>query len=174
MRISLSKKPLFHPPSKTGAFDSTHLCVRCSRRTLSSTAIPGTSPLRQTYRKYSTLKDELPFAERLRRKIWGTDNPPGLKNPYGEGSQLRRETRPGQTLENERVREEEPADVAEEAAGKASVSGPPLDEWEGYKPATTWDGLRSIGGPTGWWEEAWDAEHQFSGYDEGHYANMPC
>ncbi len=25
----------------------------------------------------------LPWTERVRRKIWGTDNPPGLKDPYG-------------------------------------------------------------------------------------------
>jgi hypothetical protein len=33
---------------------------------------------------------KLPFTERLRRKIWGTDNPPGLKDPYGGPSFLER------------------------------------------------------------------------------------
>ncbi|KAL9614915.1 MAG: hypothetical protein Q9167_000657 [Letrouitia subvulpina] len=33
-----------------------------------------------------------------------------------------------------------------------------------YKPASTWHGLESIGGPTGWWEKEWDQEHQFFGY----------
>ncbi|KAI4162869.1 MAG: hypothetical protein LQ342_003586 [Letrouitia transgressa] len=32
-----------------------------------------------------------------------------------------------------------------------------------YKPASTWHGLESIGGPTGWWEKEWDQEHQFFG-----------
>ena len=35
---------------------------------------------------------------------------------------------------------------------------------EGYEPATSLDQLESIGGPTGWWEEAWDRQHQFNGY----------
>ena len=34
-----------------------------------------------------------------------------------------------------------------------------------YVPATTWEGLDQIGGSTGWWEEAWDAENRFTGYD---------
>ena len=33
-----------------------------------------------------------------------------------------------------------------------------------YKPAQTWDGLERVGGPTGWWEEQWDREHQYLGY----------
>ncbi|KAI4210012.1 MAG: hypothetical protein LQ351_007119 [Letrouitia transgressa] len=32
-----------------------------------------------------------------------------------------------------------------------------------YKPASTWHGLESIGGPTGWWEKEWDQDHQFFG-----------
>ena len=35
---------------------------------------------------------------------------------------------------------------------------------ESYKPATSLDDLEPIGGPSGWWEEAWDKEHQFKGY----------
>ena len=31
-------------------------------------------------------------------------------------------------------------------------------------PATTWDGLESTGGPTGWWEDAWDKSHPFEGF----------
>ena len=39
-----------------------------------------------------------------------------------------------------------------------------------YVPATTWEGLDQIGGSTGWWEEAWDAENRFTGYDFDHEA----
>jgi hypothetical protein len=37
---------------------------------------------------------------------------------------------------------------------------------QNYIPATSWDGLDRIGGASGWWEEAWDAEHQFEGYTQ--------
>lgn len=45
----------------------------------------------------------LPFTEKLRRKIWGTDNPPGLKDPYGGPSFLERR----QMRAEERKRQEE-------------------------------------------------------------------
>lgn len=32
-----------------------------------------------------------PFTEKLRRRIWGTDNPPGLKDPYGGEGVIERE-----------------------------------------------------------------------------------
>ncbi|KAL8801984.1 MAG: hypothetical protein Q9182_004113 [Xanthomendoza sp. 2 TL-2023] len=33
-----------------------------------------------------------------------------------------------------------------------------------YKPATSGEELEAIGGPSGWWEKAWDEEHQFQGF----------
>ena len=44
----------------------------------------------------------------------------------------------------------------------ANPAATPLDV--DYVPATTWDGLDQIGGAAGWWEAAWDEEHQFQGY----------
>lgn len=32
-----------------------------------------------------------------------------------------------------------------------------------YTPAVSGEGLEMIGGPTGWWEEAWDEQHQYRG-----------
>lgn len=40
---------------------------------------------------------------------------------------------------------------------------PAVDDSD-YTPAVSGEELETIGGPTGWWEEAWDAEHQFQGY----------
>ena len=53
----------------------------------------------------------------------------------------------------------------EQAQAKGSMEEEEIEvpEKEDYKPATTWDGLVSIGGPTGWWEEAWDQEHEYKG-----------
>ncbi|KAI4177250.1 MAG: hypothetical protein LQ348_005867 [Seirophora lacunosa] len=39
----------------------------------------------------------------------------------------------------------------------------PVDDVD-YKPAVSGEELERVGGPSGWWEEAWDAEHQFAGY----------
>lgn len=33
-----------------------------------------------------------------------------------------------------------------------------------YEPATSWDGLPKIGGPTGWWEKVWDEDNKFQRY----------
>ncbi|KAL8784888.1 MAG: hypothetical protein Q9213_003701 [Squamulea squamosa] len=33
-----------------------------------------------------------------------------------------------------------------------------------YTPATSGDDLEAVGGPTGWWEKAWDEEHQYQGW----------
>ncbi|KAL8922153.1 MAG: hypothetical protein Q9208_005348 [Pyrenodesmia sp. 3 TL-2023] len=40
---------------------------------------------------------------------------------------------------------------------------PPIDDPD-YTPALSGEGLETIGGPTGWWEQAWDEEHQFQGF----------
>lgn len=34
-------------------------------------------------RRYASGSGNTPFTEKLRRRIWGTDNPPGLEDPYG-------------------------------------------------------------------------------------------
>ncbi|KAL8986897.1 MAG: hypothetical protein Q9177_003846 [Variospora cf. flavescens] len=39
----------------------------------------------------------------------------------------------------------------------------PVDDID-YKPAVSGEELERVGGPSGWWEEAWDEEHQFVGY----------
>lgn len=46
------------------------------------------------------------------------------------------------------------------------VPAPVVDDPD-YAPAVSGEDLETIGGPTGWWEEAWDAEHQYYGYDVG-------
>jgi hypothetical protein len=94
--------------------------------------------------------DNTPITERVRRKLWGTDNPPGLKDPYGgEGVFEKKFKRAGQApmqqgepegdqgtpAENQVATAEDTAstDVAEDA-----ISGE-------YVPATTWEGLDRVG-----------------------------
>ncbi|KAL8717316.1 MAG: hypothetical protein Q9225_005433 [Loekoesia sp. 1 TL-2023] len=42
-------------------------------------------------------------------------------------------------------------------------SMPTVDDVD-YTPAVSGEGLEMIGGLTGWWEEAWDEQHQFQGF----------
>jgi protein kinase C substrate 80K-H len=52
-----------------------YVCGSCQHQTLRQH-----SPPTQWLRNASS---GLPFTERLRRAIWGTDNPPGMEDPYG-------------------------------------------------------------------------------------------
>ncbi|KAI4230659.1 MAG: hypothetical protein LQ349_006115 [Xanthoria aureola] len=40
----------------------------------------------------------------------------------------------------------------------------PLDDDPYYTPATSGEELESLGGPSGWWEKAWDEGHQYQGW----------
>ncbi|KAI4120829.1 MAG: hypothetical protein LQ338_006738 [Usnochroma carphineum] len=49
---------------------------------------------------------------------------------------------------------------------------PAVDDSD-YTPAVSGEELETIGGPTGWWEEAWDAEHQFQGVNHRFIPPVP-
>lgn len=70
------------------------------------------------------------LTERLRRKIWGTDSPPGLKDPYGGQGFFERQWGNKRRPEQEGERDTEETDIA-----------PP----DSYVGATTSDGLERIG-----------------------------
>ncbi|PKX90837.1 mitochondrial 54S ribosomal mL50 protein [Aspergillus novofumigatus IBT 16806] len=77
-----------------------------------------------------------PLTERVRRKIWGTDNPPGLKDPYGGEGVLERKWK-----KQPEQQEEEPARGSNEALETQSEDV--LSDT--YEPATTWEGLPRVG-----------------------------
>lgn len=85
-----------------------------------------------------------PLTERMRRKLWGTDNPPGLEDPYGgEGVVGKQLFKKGQAeKQGEQPGQGAPAETkpaaAEEGAADDAVSGD-------YEPATTWAGLERVG-----------------------------
>jgi len=118
------------------------ICCQCLAH---APSLPQSSSLDRHAIRHASSKN-LPVTERIRRKIWGTDNPPGPKDPYGESKLFPRK---------EEVEEEDEA---------TSLSAPlkPEDD-PSYKPADTWEGLDRIGGAKGWWEAAWDAENQYEG-----------
>ncbi|KAL6234667.1 hypothetical protein BDW75DRAFT_240883 [Aspergillus navahoensis] len=93
--------------------------------------------------------DNTPITERVRRKLWGTDNPPGLKDPYGgEGVFEKKFKRAGQALKqqepegDQRTPAEDQAAAAEDTALADVTEDVPSRE---YVPATTWEGLDRIG-----------------------------
>ncbi|OJJ42971.1 hypothetical protein ASPZODRAFT_75413 [Penicilliopsis zonata CBS 506.65] len=82
-----------------------------------------------------------PLTEKVRRKIWGTDNPPGLKDPYGGDGAISRALG-GSTNENnlaESTGQQELETVTGEDPLAAAASS------SGYVPAMTWEGLPTIG-----------------------------
>ncbi|KAL2218017.1 ribosomal subunit 39S-domain-containing protein [Thermoascus aurantiacus ATCC 26904] len=98
--------------------------------------------------------ENLPFTERVRRKIWGTDNPPGLKDPYGGEGAIERALR--KRREAKGLVEEEPQpspEVQEEIA-------PPAD----YKHAETWDGLENMGHLGRWYELSPTEADEYNGF----------
>lgn len=68
-----------------------YVCASCRGRAV----IPSRA------QQQTRLNSDVPFTEKLRRKIWGTDNPPGLKDPYGGPSFLERRMGRGQQAQQE-------------------------------------------------------------------------
>ncbi|RAL15648.1 mitochondrial 54S ribosomal mL50 protein [Aspergillus homomorphus CBS 101889] len=80
------------------------------------------------------------LTEKVRRKIWGTDNPPGLKDPYGgEGALERRFKNKGAQV----IEEAETPEASQAIDAAASEDAVPASA--DYEPATTWDGLDRVG-----------------------------
>ena len=126
---------------------SNYICIQCRLRAISHLQKSAFST--STPRKASN--DKLPYSEKLRRRIWGTDTPPGQKDPYVRESPSDQSKTQQQDVSISDSSSEIDATTAEDVRQSA------------YVPATTWDGLEQIGGATGWWEQAWDQEHKFRG-----------
>ena len=159
--------------------DSGYVCLNCQLRALSTSRKPAPSQrpntLSQSRRYASNDGFEGSFADKLRKKMWGTENPPGQRNPYVKESPEEREERLAEEEEREAremeerdfqrmrkarkddviIREEDIVDdVAKDEEGMEAeppegFSLPPKE----YKPATTWKGLRHIPG----WKVAQEA-----------------
>lgn len=129
------------------------VCVACRSR-LSSVpqrAALSTSAAYRAQRDGSSSSEKIPFSEKIRRRIWGTDSPPGEADPYGNLSTFDQTKKRGESvIEPEETPEEENAVIKPEKTS--------------YVPATTWDGLEQVEEFGGWWKENWDEEHRFRGY----------
>lgn len=76
--------------------------------------------------------NQVPFTEKMRKKIWGTDNPPGQADPYNEHRFDMNQAR-GELVGEDRRSEWEKRKPAIPSA------------FDDYEPATVWDGLEHVG-----------------------------
>ena len=134
----------------TIAFTRPYVCRGCKKQAQELNRLGH-----QQHRPVSN--QNMPFTEKLRRKIWGTDNPPGLKDPYGgpgflERRRMNAQQRNAQQQEAVRQEEEEEQEeilpIREEGLDveEANTSIPHRE----YQPAETWDGLQHVGHKGHW------------------------
>ena len=118
------------------------VCLICRIR--ASGSVPRAS-FSTTTKRFESLS----VTERMRRRIWGTNSPPGQTDPYAQLTQEERE----RDLQRQKT-----AEVNERAADvEKKVS-------HVYVPASNWDGLESVGGFGDDSTATWDPEHQFQGW----------
>jgi hypothetical protein len=121
---------------------SPHLCSACMHQGASySTSLIRPAPA----------NTKAPFTEKIRQRIWGTDQPPGQEDPYGDASVFDRTKRGLEKTEVEEPETPEALETAEATATEVSAD---------YEPAHTWDGLEEVGG----FSEYWDSDNQFRGF----------
>ncbi|KAL1986805.1 hypothetical protein VTN96DRAFT_5458 [Rasamsonia emersonii] len=113
---------------------SLYVCSNCRQDFL-----PRASPSPQTTRRNAS--GNVPFTEKVRRKLWGTDNPPGLKDPYGGEGVIEKAIRKRTQGDVEQKQEPEPEKEVEQLSETQAEIAPPQE----YTPATTWDGLERVG-----------------------------
>ncbi|KAL4930695.1 mitochondrial 54S ribosomal mL50 protein [Aspergillus undulatus] len=83
-----------------------------------------------------------PITERVRRKLWGTDNPPGLKDPYGGEGVFEKKFKKSQASRQAQEGENAPTEIQQEAATEEAVEETTSGD---YIAATTWEGLDRVG-----------------------------
>lgn len=127
---------------------SRSLCPACHRAYLPPTRALSTTPSHRA-------SNAVPFTEKLRRKIWGTDSPPGRADPYSKESVLDQANKAKQQPE---VPKEEELEVERVKAAPAVAA-----DDANYEPAASWDGLEEVGDYEEFWEEEWTKEHPFQG-----------
>jgi hypothetical protein len=145
-----------------------YICSSCRRQAL-----------RQHISHQRTIRNAssgLPLTERLRRSIWGTEDPPGLKDPYGGLSffERRRQEAQGGHQATEPAADElrdlvpEPAPttpheraIENEGSSRSVIIQDPEQYDPDYVPAITWDGLACVGASRHWSKKRPGSEGSF-------------
>lgn len=82
--------------------------------------------------------------ENFRKRIWGTEEPPGLEDPYGGPSIV--EERNAAKQRKAAKQPKEPASKAATTSEQPAQAPQPVDD-PNYQPAITWEGLAEVGEP---------------------------
>lgn len=90
----------------------------------------------------------------MRRKIWGTDRPPGQADAYGGLGNIEKKLKPGKQKEETAQQKEEVLENEVVQQRRAPVTQALSDD---YAPADTWDGLVEVG-------EVPAEDYHFEGY----------
>ncbi len=128
-RLSRLDRPIGRLRPRSTSSSSSFLCSACLRRAPFSTSI-----------RCFAEQGKVPRTERLRRTIWGTDEPPGLKDPYG-GPSIAEERQAARATEESLSNEGKL--VQESKKPQSNTPAPVIDA--SYEPAKTWDGLEEVG-----------------------------
>ncbi|PGH33925.1 hypothetical protein GX50_03246 [[Emmonsia] crescens] len=138
-----------------------YVCSTCRRQCLPQSLRPINHQFQ--FRRYTPSnssqnndRGDLPVFEKLRRKVWGTDKPPGVKDPYGSESQLDHVEPLAELSEPHSPAEME----MEEGERGIRIATAEEKEHGEYKSADTWEGLRQVGVEQ-WWESPRNAEDYF-------------
>ena len=117
------------------------ICMQCRIRATTAVRRPN-PPISLSYlsRRHAASS----FTDRLRRKLFRSEVPPGAEDPYGKEGNF------------ERMRRER------EQEGKELESEEEMIDPSGYVRATTIEGLEFIGGPD-WGLAEWEAQKPFQG-----------
>lgn len=117
---------------------SSYLCPSCGAHTNSFSTSQVPTARTTTY------------TDRIRQRIWGTDNPPGLADPYGDSSVIDKSLQKWRKTEDVGEKEKEVSAITSTKSSESTTA---------YVPAETWDGLEQVGG-----EEFWEPEHPFRSF----------
>ncbi|KAL8992021.1 MAG: hypothetical protein Q9169_007439 [Polycauliona sp. 2 TL-2023] len=141
LRLSSFRNPkpsLSNPPSR-------YICQQCRHR--ASLPPPAISPTifpipfnRRTYATEPTIPDKFQayFNEKIGKRLFKDGQIPGAPR-------------------------EDDAKQPDEEPAYPPARDIVVDDSD-YKPATSGEELEAVGGPSGWWEKAWDEAYQFKGW----------
>ncbi|KAL8700720.1 MAG: hypothetical protein Q9201_005289 [Fulgogasparrea decipioides] len=155
--------------SSTGS-SSRYICLQCRHRASvqQTPPLPTLSqnlPLTRSYADNSSGIDRFQegLTGLLKRRLFRQDDTP---SPLDEESRIQQ----GKEKGTGKQPQEQPSVESDVQTQNADIGQRPLRETApvtddpDYEPATSGEGLEMIGGPTGWWEKAWDEHHQFRGF----------
>ena len=136
---------------------SSYTCLQCQLHAYRASHKTNPPFIHLPTRRHASFMD----TEKWRKRIWGTETPPGPKDPYtdsyGQPSVLDQ-----MREERQRDNQEEPHDIERRTAAPEEGIEDNVNT-EGYKPATTWERLPRIGGDT-WAKKQYVSTHPFEGY----------